>query len=173
MWSASHPPVLGDPARARTVLASGAGVVLLAAAVVGTVVASDAVAWPGAAPVVAQPAPVAQPVARAAAPAPPAAPGVMPTVSARATCTVLAVDAATGLRTISLTVDYTASGGAYRLDAGDGALHDGGSWTTSYTMSRTSPANPVRVPNVLASSAFTPSGSYLGVVSGPETTVSC
>lgn len=44
-------------------------------------------------------------------------------------------------------------------------------WTT--TMSRTSAANPVRVPDVLSATAFTPSGTYLGVVAGPETTASC
>lgn len=172
MWSS--PAVPGVPSDPRTPLAPVAGVVLLAAAVAATAVAAGTVAWPAPAPVVAQPAPAGLPVAQAAVPAPPpTVPGVMPSVSASASCTVLAVDTSTGLRTISLTVDYTASGGTYRLDAGDGTLHDGESWTTSYTLSRTSPANPVRVPNMLASSVFTPSGAYLGTLSGPEATASC
>ena len=170
MWSRPSVRVL---ARQHVVLASVAGAVLLTAGTTGAFAAADALGAP--APAVAhvvEPAPFGEPVVRVVA-APPAVPGVLPTGTANASCTVLTVAPDTGVRTVSVTVTYTVTGGTYRLGAADGPLRDGDSWTSSSTAELTSPVGPLSVRNVLASSAFTPSGTYLGAVSGPDTTASC
>jgi hypothetical protein len=169
MWSRPNLRVL---ARQHVVLASVTGAVLLTAGTGAAFAAADALGAPAPVAHVMESAPIGQPVARVVA-APPAVPGVLPTVTANASCTVLAVAPDTGVRTVSVTVTYTVAGGTYRLGAADGPLRDGDSWTSFSTAERTSPAGPLSVPNVLASSAFTPSGTYLGVVSGPDTTASC
>ncbi len=122
----------------------------------------------GPAAFVARPAP--PPTAPVAASLP--APGSMPSVTAAATCSQLTVSG-DGLRQLSVTVTYTVSGGTYRLYAAEGTLHDGDSWTTSFSYQVSTRDASVDVGNLLGVAAHQPHGDHLGTIRGPGTSASC